>query len=67
MWGALGFELREDTVIAEAKRLVVVEPPGAATGLLLARAVDGRQRRAIDYQAEGRVFLFLETDDFVHD
>ncbi len=58
--GALGFELREDTVIAEAKCSVVVAPPGAAAGLLLARVVDGRQRRAIDYQAGGRVFLFLE-------
>ncbi len=63
--GSLGFELREDRVVAEAKRWVVVAPPGAASGLLLARAVDDRQRRAIGDQAGGRVFLFLETDDFV--
>lgn len=65
--GSLGFELREDTVVAEAKRWVVVAPPGGASGLLLARAVDDRQRRAIGDQAGGRVFLFLETDDFARD
>lgn len=65
--GVLGFELREDTEVTDGKRWVVVAPPGAATGLLLARAVGKRQRRAIGDQAGGRVFLFLETDDFARD
>lgn len=65
--GALGFELREDTLLAGGKRWVVVAPAGAATGLLLARAADERQRRAIGDQGGGRVFLFLQTDDFARD
>lgn len=65
--GKLGFELREDTPLTADKRWVVVTPPGAATGILLARAADDRQRRAIGDQCGGRVFLFLETDDFARD
>jgi catechol 2,3-dioxygenase-like lactoylglutathione lyase family enzyme len=63
----LGFELREDTVLTDGKRWVVVAPHGAANGLLLARAVGDRQREAIGDQSGGRVFLFLETDDFARD
>ena len=63
----LGFELREDTRLSEDKRWVVVAPRGPASGLLLARAADDRQRRAIGDQSGGRVFLFLETDDFARD
>ena len=65
--GKLGFELREDTPLVGDKRWVVVAPRGAATGLLLARAADERQRRAVGDQSGGRVFLFLETDDFARD
>ncbi len=65
--GTLGFELREDTPIAPDKRWVVVAPPGSAAGLLLARAADEVQRAAIGNQSGGRVFLFLETDDFARD
>lgn len=65
--GALGFRLREDTAFGGGKRWVVVVPPGGGTGLLLARAADEGQRRAIGDQAGGRVFLFLETDDFARD
>lgn len=61
--GKLGFTLREDQLLSEQKRWVVVTPPGSAS-ILLARAVDEQQRRAIGDQAGGRVFLFLETDDF---
>jgi catechol 2,3-dioxygenase-like lactoylglutathione lyase family enzyme len=39
--GSLGFTLREDTALGDGKRWVVVAPPGAAGGLLLARAVGG--------------------------
>ncbi|KQU53163.1 hypothetical protein ASG67_10085 [Sphingomonas sp. Leaf339] len=65
--GKLGFELREDTALTDDKRWVVVAPYGATSGLLLARAVGERQRRAIGDQSGGRVFLFLETDDFTRD
>ena len=61
----LGFTLMEDTLISEGKRWVIVAPSaGAQTGLLLAKAVGERQNAAIGQQSGGRVFLFLETDDF---
>jgi len=65
--GKLGFELRDDIALANGKRWVVVAPHGASSGLLLARAVGDRQREAIGDQSGGRVFLFLETDDFARD
>ena len=61
----LGFTLLEDTPLCAEKRWVVVAPSkDAQTGLLLAKAVGGRQSAAIGDQSGGRVFLFLETDDF---
>ncbi len=65
--GKFGFELRDDTALTDGKRWVVVAPHGAASGLLLARAIGDRQRRAVGDQSGGRVFLFLETDDFARD
>jgi len=66
--GKLGFELIEDTAIDDAKRWVIVAPPGASeTRLLLARAATDAQRRSIGAQGGGRVFLFLYTDDFALD
>lgn len=65
--GKLGFELREDAPLTPDKRWVVVAPPGSPSGLLLARAADEAQRGAIGHQSGGRVFLFLETDDFARD
>lgn len=66
--GVLGFELVEDsparTNDGRPKRWVVVRPPGAATGLLLARADGERQARAVGDQFAGRVGLFLRVDDF---
>ena len=63
----LGFELVEDvpslTNDGRPKRWVVVRPPGAATGLLLARA-DEQQRHVIGDQVAGRVGFFLRADDF---
>jgi catechol 2,3-dioxygenase-like lactoylglutathione lyase family enzyme len=64
--GKLGFELVEDSDMGGGKRWVVVRPPGAETALLLAKAV-GDQADAVGRQAGGRVFLFLETDDFDRD
>src|SRR4051812_29462240 len=64
--GKLGFELSEDTDMGGGKRWVVVRPKGSDAGLLLARAV-GEQAGRVGDQAGGRVFLFLETDDFDRD
>lgn len=67
---ALGFELAEDspatTDDGAPKRWVVVRPPGATTGLLLARAEGDAQRAAIGAQYAGRVGLFLRVEDFDH-
>ncbi|WP_062114428.1 VOC family protein [Aureimonas sp. AU40] len=66
--GVLGFERMEDLALSPDKRWVVVRPKGAAGGeLLLAKAADARQRAGIGDQAGGRVFLFLQTDDFERD
>lgn len=64
--GKAGFELAEDTDMGGGKRWVVVRPPGSDAALLLARAV-GEQADHVGDQAGGRVFLFLETDDFDRD
>jgi len=64
----LGFELAEDVDMGGGKRWVVVEPPGTrGAALLLARAANPQQEAAIGNQSGGRVFLFLETDDFDRD
>jgi catechol 2,3-dioxygenase-like lactoylglutathione lyase family enzyme len=66
--GTLGFELIEDspslTNDGRPKRWVVVRPPGAATGLLLARADGDTQAAVVGNQFAGRVGLFLRVDDF---
>ena len=65
----LGFTLVEDTPLPleGAKRWVRVQPPGGGCELLLARAANPEQATRIGNQAGGRVFLFLETDDFWRD
>ena len=63
----LGFELIEDTAMSATKRWVVVAPPGSGARLLLAKAVGGEQESRIGDQTGGRVFLFLDTDDFARD
>lgn len=67
--GKLGFVLVEDREVPEqAKRWVVVSPPGASESrLLLARASTPEQASRIGSQTGGRVFLFLATDDFHRD
>ena len=64
----LGFELVEDspslTNDGRAKRWVVVKPPDAQTGILLAQADGDEQRLAIGNQVAGRVGFFLRVDDF---
>jgi predicted enzyme related to lactoylglutathione lyase len=42
----------------------VVRPPGARTGILLARADGTEQAAAVGRQFAGRVGLFLRVDDF---
>ena len=66
--GVLGFELVEDSYqLEQDKRWVVVRPSGGGCSLLLARASDARQEAFVGDQAGGRVFLFLQTDDFWRD
>jgi catechol 2,3-dioxygenase-like lactoylglutathione lyase family enzyme len=67
--GKLHFTLVEDSYQpAQDKRWVVVRPPGShGTNLLLARASTAEQRAAVGNQTGGRVFLFLQTDDFWRD
>ena len=67
--GALGFDLVEDSPAlttngGRPKRWVVVRPPGAETGILLAQADGDRQAAAVGDQFAGRVGFFLEVDDF---
>lgn len=63
----LGFELLEDTDLGDGKRWVRVAPHGGGVALLLARAVTDEQRNAVGNQTGGRVFLFLNTDNFAED
>jgi catechol 2,3-dioxygenase-like lactoylglutathione lyase family enzyme len=64
----LGFALLENTALADGKRWVRVAPPGeTGAALLLARAATPSQRLAVGNQSGGRVFMFLETDDFYRD
>lgn len=70
--GKLKFELVDDTYQAEQdKRWVVIAPPGwskrGGTTLLLAKASKPEQEAFVGNQAGGRVFLFLQTDDFHRD
>jgi len=65
---ALGFELVGDspslTNDGRPKRWVVVRPPNAETGILLAQADGERQAAAVGDQHAGRVGFFLRVDDF---
>lgn len=65
--GQMGFDLLEDTDLGDGKRWVRVAPEGAETAFLLAHAVGDRQVAAIGNQGGGRVWLFLQTDDFDSD
>lgn len=64
----LRFHLLEDTHLGDGKRWVRVAPPGShETSLLLAKAATAEQESAVGCQTGGRVFLFLQTDDFWRD
>ncbi|MBV9885234.1 MAG: VOC family protein [Acidobacteria bacterium] len=65
---AMDFELLEDAPLDSQKRWVLVGPRGSSgTTLLLAEAATPEQRASIGNQTGGRVFLFLQTDDFWND
>ncbi len=65
--GQMGFDLLEDSDLGQGKRWVRVAPAGAQTAFLLAKAVGDQQVDAIGSQGGGRVWLFLQTDDFEGD
>jgi catechol 2,3-dioxygenase-like lactoylglutathione lyase family enzyme len=64
----LQFELVENTPSltndGRPKRWVVVRPPAAQTGILLARADGEHQVEVIGQQFAGRVGLFLRVEEF---
>ena len=64
----LHFDLVEDTILSETKRWVLVAPKGSQDfSLLLAKADGAIQKQSIGNQSGGRIFLFLNTDDFDRD
>jgi lactoylglutathione lyase len=64
----LQFELTEDTDLGGGKRWVQLSPPNSTgTNLLLAKASNEEQLKSVGNQAGGRVFLFLQTNDFWRD
>jgi catechol 2,3-dioxygenase-like lactoylglutathione lyase family enzyme len=61
----LNFTLVEDTVLTPSKRWVVIAPQGSdGCSLLLAKAANEEQKSRIGNQTGGRVFFFLQTNDF---
>lgn len=65
--GKLGFSLFDDVSLGDGKRWVRVGPAEGGTALLLAQADGPQQAAHIGDQTGGRVFLFLQTDDFARD
>ncbi len=64
----LHFNLIEDTVLSPSKRWVLVAPQGSSgCSLLLAKAANDEQLSRVGNQTGGRVFLFLNTDNFQRD
>ena len=64
----LRFQVLQDTPLSPTKRWVVVAPSAAPGGaLLLAKASTPEQQALIGRQGGGRVWLFLNTDDFARD
>ncbi len=64
----LNFDLIEDTTLSESKRWVLVRPKSSKEcSLLLAKGVNEKQKSSIGNQTGGRVFLFLNTDNFERD
>jgi catechol 2,3-dioxygenase-like lactoylglutathione lyase family enzyme len=64
--GAMGFHLIED-IDQGHKRWITVQAPGGGPKIVVARAENATQRAVIGAQGGGRVWLFLETDNFTRD
>ncbi|MBL4591972.1 MAG: VOC family protein [Phycisphaerales bacterium] len=62
--GKLGFEILEDTRRSETKRWVRVAPPGSGCSSLFAKSSSAQQDACVGNQTGGRVFAFLNTDNF---
>jgi catechol 2,3-dioxygenase-like lactoylglutathione lyase family enzyme len=65
--GKLGFELVEDTPLSDKRWVRLRAPGGRGSELLLSLVADQMQALFVGSQAGGRVFLYLETDDFDRD
>ena len=63
----LDFTLVADKALPPGERWVTMAPPGAQTALRLARAENAAQWAQVGHQAEGRVLLYLHTDNFARD
>lgn len=64
----LHFTLVENTDLGKGKRWVLIAPPGSTgCNLLLAKAINEEQKSRVGNQTGGRVFLFLNTDNFERD
>ena len=64
----LNFTLIEDAILTPSKRWVLIAPQGSVECcLLLAKADNEEQKSRIGNQTGGRVFLFLQTNDFRQD
>lgn len=64
----LDFNLIEDTKLSENKRWVLISPKGNSDfSLLIAKASNDIQKATVGNQSGGRVFLFMNTDDFDRD
>ena len=64
----LDFVLIEDTILSPEKRWVIIKPDNdSECSILLAKASNEEQKQSVGKQTGGRVFLFLETDDFQKD
>jgi len=65
----LNFNLLEDLKMSDdGKRWIRVAPPGSkGPALVLAKAKNVQELAALGNQTGGRVFLFLQTDDFWRD
>ena len=62
---AMGFDLLEDTTMSPVKRWVRVAPRGSVGAcMVLARADKPEQVARIGDQSGGRVWMFLNTDDY---
>jgi catechol 2,3-dioxygenase-like lactoylglutathione lyase family enzyme len=62
----MGFRLIDD-IDQGHKRWITVQAPDGGPQMVLARAENAAQKAVVGQQGGGRVWLFLETDDFAHD